>query len=160
MLHVDASVETDLSTKVCLESLRRHCGSHRLDRVEHIHTQGDQIWNEFADRTTAVIQHFPTQTMDAIDHLLEIRRHEVPEHSQGNQRPRLAAKVADQQVQVNPSARDFGGSRVVLPIKVGELCARKCTQSGRSDMSRNIPSQPRTRPGLCQTSANPYSNAY
>ena len=72
-----------------------------------------------------MVKHPPAQVVNVAGHLAEIGRDKLAKHRHRNQRAVLAAQVADQQVEVNPSARGFGGPSVVFQVVVGEFAAKE-----------------------------------
>ena len=118
-------METQAVAVLGLQPFGGHIGRNRLDGIEHVHAQLDQVGDERPDGAAGVVQHPPAQPVNVAGHLPEIRRDKLAKHRQRNQRPALAAQVADQQVKVDPSAGRLGGPSIVLQVEVGELAAEE-----------------------------------
>src|SRR5664279_4368745 len=67
----------------------------------------------------------PSKAVDALDHLLKIGSHELPEHGERDKWPALRAQVADDQVKVDPSVSDVRRARIVLQVEISEGAAKE-----------------------------------
>ena len=78
-LGVDPAVEAEPVAKVGLQALRQHRRADRLDGIQHVHAQGNQVGNERPDLPAAMIEHLGAEPVDAIEHLLQIGSDEFAE---------------------------------------------------------------------------------